>query len=49
MAGDKEKFEFLKKNKDDKVILGNSASTKVILKGRIKLVKYAKSMDALLV
>jgi len=48
MIGNKDKFEFVKKNKDGKVILGNSVPAKVMGKGRIKIEKYAKSFDALL-
>ena len=49
MAGEKNKFESPKKNKDGKFILGNSAPTKVLGKGRAKLDKYTKEVDALLV
>jgi len=49
MTRDKDKFEFLKKNKDGKVILENSAPTKVMGKGRIKLEKCTKAADVLLV
>ena len=49
MIGDNEKFEYLKKNKDDKVIIVNSALSKFMVKCRIKLEKYAKAVDALLV
>lgn len=49
MCGDKNNFESLKKNKYGKVILGNSALTKVLGKGRAKLDKYTKVVDALLI
>ncbi len=49
MSGDKNKFESLKKSKDGKVILGNSAPTKVLGKSRAKLDKYRKVDDTLLV
>lgn len=49
MTGDKDKFKFLKKNKDGKVIIRNGAPTKVMGKGRIKLKKHAKAIDVLLV
>lgn len=49
MSGDKNKFESLKKNKDGKIILGNSSLEKVLGKGRAKLYKYTKAIDALLV
>ena len=48
MNRDKDKFESLKKNKDGKVNLGNTAPTKFRGKGWIKLEKYAKAVDALL-
>jgi len=49
MIGDNDKFEFLKKNKDCKVIPVNNAPIKVMVEGRIKLEKYAKAVDGLLV
>lgn len=49
MNGDKDKYESLKKKIYGNVILGNSAPTKVMGKGRIKLEKHAKVVDALLV
>ena len=49
MSGYKNKFVSLKRNKDGKVILGNSAPTKVLGKGRAKLDKHTKVTDALLV
>jgi len=49
MPGDKNRFESLKKNKDGKFILGNSAPAKVLGKGRAKLDKYTKEANALLV
>jgi len=49
MSGDKNKFVSLKKNKDDKFILGNSAEPKFIGEGRAKLDKHIVVVDALVV
>lgn len=49
MSRDKNKFVSLQKNKDRKVIIGNSAPAKVLGKGRVKFDKDIESTDALLV
>ena len=45
MIGDKSKMESLKKNQDGKVILSNSAPTKVLGKGRAKINKDRGATD----
>jgi len=49
MIGDESKMESLKKNQDVRVILGNSAPTKVVGKGRAKINKHKGAADTLLV
>jgi len=49
MARDKNKFKSLGNKKDGKVIPGNNAPTKVLVKGRAKINKYRRATNILLV